>query len=155
MADGANPSDCAILTRINAQQAACCSALRVVRLGYRVRRDSGWAASSSVADLEAAGQLALAETMREHDDETTRRLGKVTVSTIHAAKGLEFKHVFVIGCSEGLLPYGYAQDDDALEEERRLMYVAITRAEDTLHMSYARSKDGMGERQRSLSRFLS
>ena len=155
VADGANPSDCAILTRINAQQAACCSALRAVRLGYRVRRDSGWAASSSVADLEAAGQLALAETMREHDDETTRRLGKVTVSTIHAAKGLEFKHVFVIGCSEGLLPYGYAQDDDALEEERRLMYVAITRAEDTLHMSYARSKDGMGERQRSLSRFLS
>ena len=155
VADGANPSDCAILTRINAQQAACCSALRAVRLGYRVRRDSGWAASSSVADLEAAGQLALAETMREHDDETTRRLGKVTVSTIHAAKGLEFKHVFVIGCSEGLLPYGYAQNDDALEEERRLMYVAITRAEDTLHMSYARSKDGMGERQRSLSRFLS
>ena len=79
----------------------------------------------------------------------------MTVSTIHAAKGLEFKHVFVIGCSEGLIPYGSSQDGDALEEERRLMYVAITRAEDTLHMSYARCKDGSGSQRRSLSRFLS
>ena len=84
-----------------------------------------------------------------------RKLGRVTVSTIHAAKGLEFKHVFVVGCSEGLLPYGSARNGDDLEEERRLMYVAITRAEDTLHMSYARSKDGMGSQQRVLSRFLS
>ncbi|MFR6390025.1 MAG: ATP-dependent helicase [Bifidobacterium angulatum] len=155
VANGANPSDCAILTRINAQQAACCSALRTERLGYRVRRDSGWASSSPVADLETAGKLALVETMREQDDAAVRKLGRVTVSTIHAAKGLEFKHVFVVGCSEGLLPYGSARNGDDLEEERRLMYVAITRAEDTLHMSYARSKDGMGSQQRVLSRFLS
>ncbi|NMM95680.1 DNA helicase II [Bifidobacterium sp. DSM 109960] len=155
VANGANPSDCAILTRINAQQAVCCSALRAERLGYRVRRDSGWTSSSPVADLEAAGQIALAETMREQDDAAVRKLGRVTVSTIHAAKGLEFKHVFVIGCSEGLLPYGSARQGEELEEERRLMYVAITRAEDTLHMSYARSKDGMGPQQRMLSRFLS
>ena len=78
----------------------------------------------------------------------------VTVSTIHAAKGLEFKHVFLIGCSEGLLPYGSPAPGDLLDEERRLMYVGITRAEDSLHLSYARGKDGAAAMQRSASRFL-
>lgn len=55
--------------------------------------------------------------MREQDDAAVRKLGRVTVSTIHAAKGLEFKHVFVVGCSEGLLPYGSARNGDDLEEE--------------------------------------
>ena len=152
---GEDPADCAILTRINAQQAICCSALRAQGLRYRVRSDS----SSPTADLDAAQNIALAEVLRQRSQAeasaTVRKLGRVTVSTIHAAKGLEFKHVFVIGCSEGLIPYGSPQDHDALEEERRLMYVAITRAESTLHMSYARSKDGVGSQRRSLSRFLS
>lgn len=78
----------------------------------------------------------------------------VTISTIHASKGLEFKHVFLIGCSEGLLPYGSPETGDALEEERRLMYVGITRAEDSLHLSYARTKDGYGVQRRRPSRFL-
>ena len=78
----------------------------------------------------------------------------VTISTIHASKGLEFKHVFLIGCSEGLLPYGSPETGDALEEERRLMYVGITRAEDSLHLSYARTKDGYGAQRRRPSRFL-
>ncbi|KAB7312963.1 ATP-dependent helicase, partial [Bifidobacterium longum] len=77
-----------------------------------------------------------------------------TISTIHASKGLEFKHVFLIGCSEGLLPYGSPETGDALEEERRLMYVGITRAEDSLHLSYARTKDGYGVQRRRPSRFL-
>ena len=82
-------------------------------------------------------------------------LSGVTISTIHASKGLEFKHVFLIGCSEGLIPYGLPQDDDVLEEERRLMYVAVTRAEDTLDVSYARTREGNeGERARRVSRFF-
>ena len=152
---GEDPADCAILTRINAQQAACCRALHAQGLRYRVRGD----VSASMADPDAVQNIALAAALRQHSqaqaDSAARKLGRVTVSTIHAAKGLEFKHVFVIGCSEGLIPYGSSQDGDALEEERRLMYVAITRAEDTLHMSYARCKDGSGSQRRSLSRFLS
>ena len=65
----------------------------------------------------------------------------VTVSTIHASKGLEFPYVFIVGCSEGLIPYGASIAGEALEEERRLLYVGVTRAEDGLHMSYARAKD--------------
>ena len=62
--------------------------------------------------------------------------------------------MFLIGCSEGLLPYGSPAPGDLLEEERRLMYVGITRAEDSLHLSYARGKDGAAAMQRSASRFL-
>lgn len=167
---GADPADCAILTRINAQQAVCCAALRHAGIGYRVKRDNGWASAPPVADMDMAARLAMVEALRERDesrgdggetdgDMQARRLaaklGRVTVSTVHASKGLEFKHVFVIGCSEGLMPYGSPQPGDGLEEERRLMYVAITRAEDTLHVSYARSKDGVGSQYRRLSRFLS
>jgi DNA helicase-2/ATP-dependent DNA helicase PcrA len=78
----------------------------------------------------------------------------VTISTIHAAKGLEFKHVFIVGCSEGLVPFGSPGPGDELEEERRLMYVGVTRAEDTLELSYGRRKDSMGGVMRSPSRFL-
>lgn len=169
MERGVNPSDCAILTRINAQQAVCCAALRHAGLRYRVKRDSG-AAVAPVADLDAAARLAMVETLRETGENGVggtggvdgadavawaAKLGQVTVSTVHASKGLEFKHVFLIGCSEGLMPYGSPAPGDELEEERRLMYVAITRAEDTLHLSYARSKDGVGGVGRRLSRFLS
>lgn len=153
VANGAKPSDCAILTRINAQQPVFGAALRAARLKYRVRKDSGWQ-SSALAD-DAASKRALLEAMgldatglAANDD-----LG-VTISTIHASKGLEFKHVFLIGCSEGLLPYGSPETGDALEEERRLMYVGITRAEDSLHLSYARTKDGYGVQRRRPSRFL-
>jgi DNA helicase-2/ATP-dependent DNA helicase PcrA len=61
----------------------------------------------------------------------------IVLSTIHLAKGLEFDHVFVAGCAEGLLPHGRSQSDaDALEEERRLMYVAMTRAKERLTLSF-------------------
>ncbi len=66
---------------------------------------------------------------------------KITLSTIHQAKGLEWKVVFVIGLSEGMFPHQRALEDDslhALEEERRLFYVAITRAEDQLYLTYPR-----------------
>ena len=100
-------------------------------------------------------------TFRRHADQTGhvggigRRRGSERRDHFHASKGLEFKHVFLIGCSEGLIPYGLPQDDDVLEEERRLMYVAVTRAEDTLDVSYARTREGNeGERARRVSRFF-
>jgi DNA helicase-2/ATP-dependent DNA helicase PcrA len=68
----------------------------------------------------------------------TREVGadRVTLMTVHNAKGLEFPHVFITGCEEGLFPHSSALDDPAeLEEERRLFYVAATRAMRTLHLS--------------------
>ena len=138
---------CAVLTRLNAQQQVVCAALRREGLRFRVRRDAGW--QRSALDDGQAGRQAMLETLGVSGDDAG-----VTVSTIHAAKGLEFKHVFLIGCSEGLLPYGSPAPGDLLEEERRLMYVGITRAEDSLHLSYARGKDGAAAMQRSASRFL-
>jgi len=60
---------------------------------------------------------------------------KVILSTIHAAKGLEFKHVFLMALSEGIFPGKRAESDQEVEEERRLCYVAITRAKNFLYLS--------------------
>ena len=77
----------------------------------------------------------------------------VTLSTLHAAKGLEWDNVFVAGVSEGLIPISLAQGEDAIEEEKRLLYVGMTRARDRLCVSYSRSRHG-GNGKRKASRFL-
>jgi DNA helicase II / ATP-dependent DNA helicase PcrA len=75
----------------------------------------------------------------------------VTLATLHAAKGLEWEHVHLVGLSEGLLPISYATDFEAVDEERRLAYVGVTRAGRTLSVSWSR---GRGRAQRAPSRFL-
>lgn len=78
----------------------------------------------------------------------------VTLASIHAAKGLEWRILFVVGCSDGLLPLQYADTPAQVEEERRLAYVAITRAADHLHLSWARARQPGGRQVRSVSPFL-
>ena len=73
--------------------------------------------------------------------------------TLHAAKGLEFENVFIAGVEEGLLPHersGAAEDEDELEEERRLFFVGITRAKTGLYISYARYRTVRGQFMRTI-----
>lgn len=80
----------------------------------------------------------------------------VTIATIHASKGLEYKCVFIAGADEGIIPISRSANDDAeMEEERRLMYVAITRAKERLYITRAMSRYMYGRREHMVqSRFL-
>lgn len=81
---------------------------------------------------------------------------KVTLMTVHSAKGLEFRNVFVVGLEENLFPSGMAGDSPrAMEEERRLFYVAITRAEEHCYLSFAKTRFRYGKMEFGTpSRFL-
>ncbi len=80
----------------------------------------------------------------------------VKLSTLHAAKGLEYGHVFLIGCEEGILPHTNSIDADQIEEERRLMYVGITRAQKSLNITWCKKRKRAGEMQAcEPSRFIS
>jgi DNA helicase II / ATP-dependent DNA helicase PcrA len=90
-------------------------------------------------------------------DADTRRddEGMATLMTLHNAKGLEYPVVFVIGCEEGVFPHSRALDEGGLEEERRLAYVAITRAEEKLTLTFARRRNVFGAQTYGLkSRFV-
>ena len=94
--------------------------------------------------LDDLGDISLEEYLRELDDwersghEPQREA--VTLATIHATKGLEWHSVFLIGCNQGIFPIGYAKTESDLAEERRLFYVAVTRAQNFLQISYSEQK---------------
>lgn len=91
------------------------------------------------------------EERQRSQHEPTRE--SITLSTIHAAKGLEYKLVFILGATEGYLPISYAKTEAQLNEEQRLFYVAVTRAKDQLHITWPK-RDTADDRQRTPSRYL-
>lgn len=109
--------------------------------------------------IEMAQWMALVARLDGRDEEADA----VRLSTLHAAKGLEWPHVFLVGVEEGYLPSSMgAEDDDAgqalhrIEEERRLMYVGVTRAQRSLQLSWCRQRNRGGARRvaREASRFI-
>lgn len=101
----------------------------------------------------------LYELFRQVENQTrprkTKKTEAVQLLSIHASKGLEWEAVFVIGMEEGTLPYQIALDEGELSEERRLCYVAITRAKRYLQLSYVRERKRFGQKQSMVpSRFL-
>ncbi|MCT1396527.1 ATP-dependent helicase [Microbacterium sp. p3-SID338] len=117
----------------------------------------GWEARRAI--LRLAEEAGPETTLRSFSDELMARakdqheptMRTVTLSTLHAAKGLEWPHVYLAGWAEGSLPISYATTFEAVDEERRLAYVGVTRAARTLELSWARTA-GRGER--APSRFL-
>lgn len=87
--------------------------------------------------------MTLMDMMERNEDDTEHNM--VSLMTLHASKGLEFPHVFLIGMEEELLPHKQNLEGPGLEEERRLAYVGITRAQRSLTMSYAQKRRKYGE----------
>ncbi|MDI6688709.1 MAG: ATP-dependent helicase [Desulfobacterales bacterium] len=109
-----------------------------------------YSASQKESIVHYLEEAALIKEDKEDEDENKRK--GVNLSTIHAAKGLEYKAVFVVGCEERLLPHWKSFDSDmGINEERRLMYVAMTRAEHFLFLTYVNYRKGQYNKK---SRFL-
>jgi len=103
-----------------------------------VEYDASDSAESSLPEFLQQIALVADADARTDDD------GLVTLMTLHNAKGLEYPIVFIIGCEEGVFPHSRALDEGGLEEERRLCYVGITRAERDLYLTYARNRNVFG-----------
>lgn len=113
-----------------------------------MQRNSNTAGGNTAGDL--ASQLALLS----HADRDEPG-NAVRMMTLHAAKGLEFRFVFIVGCEDGTLPHEGAIDEGRIDEERRLMYVGITRAKELLTLSWCAQTKRYGEVHRNQpSRFL-
>ncbi len=102
---------------------------------------------------EAVARLVLLDMLNQQDEDEDE--DRVQLMTLHASKGLEFPHVFLLGMEEDLLPHRNSIEMDTIEEERRLAYVGITRARETLTMTLAKQRRQFGEWQECMpSRFL-
>ncbi|MCM0678193.1 ATP-dependent DNA helicase UvrD2 [Micromonospora phytophila] len=120
-----------------------------------------YAATPEVVPISPAASVERPATLADFNDELARRATQqhvptvdgVTLASLHSAKGLEWDAVFLVGLSEGTLPTTYARTAEQVEEERRLLYVGITRAREWLWLSYASARSP-GGRARRPSRFL-
>ncbi len=123
----------------------------LVNVAVEYDGEVGAGASGESSLEEFLQQIALiADADTREDDE-----GLVTLMTLHNAKGLEYPIVFMIGCEEGVFPHSRALDEGGLEEERRLCYVGITRAERDLYLTSARTRTVFGTRNfGARSRFI-
>jgi DNA helicase-2/ATP-dependent DNA helicase PcrA len=144
-------SHTAVLARTNAQ-------LEVVGRVLTDRRIPVTMAGGDLAPASDLGPLGADATVEPTADELSQPEGQeadgVVLSTFHRAKGLQWPCVFVVGLSEGLVPIGSARSPGALAEERRLLYVAMTRAEDLLWCSWSRSGSTDAHRGRRPTRWL-
>lgn len=112
--------------------------------------------------MRLADEAPAGTTLRQFVDELFERqagqheptMSAVTLATLHSAKGLEWDSVHLIGVSDGLLPISYAKDAAGIDEERRLLYVGVTRARRALSLSWSQSSAPGRGGQRSPSRFL-
>ena len=118
-----------------------------------------WEALNSLVQIaDELGEEATIQTFANELEERQRSQHEptresITLSTIHAAKGLEYKAIFIIGAVEGYMPISYAKTELQISEEQRLFYVGVTRAKDLLFITWAH-KDGADDRQRTRSRYL-
>ncbi|MGN9812159.1 ATP-dependent DNA helicase UvrD2 [Micromonospora sp. BQ11] len=120
-----------------------------------------YAATPEVLPIGPAASVERAVTLADFNEELARRAAAqhvptvdgVTLASLHSAKGLEWDAVFLVGLSEGTLPTTYAKTVEQVEEERRLLYVGVTRAREWLWLSYAVARSP-GGRARRPSRFL-
>lgn len=109
---------------------------------------------TNAAEYETLEDFLADAALMSSADESTEK-DSVTLMTLHAAKGLEFPVVFIVGMEDGLFPSSRAEDEDNLEEERRLAYVGMTRAKEELILTYANSRFSFGNRNYGMpSRFL-
>ena len=167
------PPGGAVRTRPPAANRAVERILRSQLSWHPTREPQGQAARErwrNIAGLAAFAERAVEEapdvTLEEVVDELWRRAaagdatpddaGAVTLLTYHKAKGLEFDAVYLVACEEGLMPISHARTDEEFAEERRLLYVGITRARRHLWLSWAESRPGWGGKptRRRRSRFL-
>ncbi len=119
------------------------------------------AALVALADELAASrgaQFSLADFVNELQERSLAQhaptVQGVTLASLHAAKGLEWDAVFLVGLSEGLMPISFADTPEAVDEERRLLYVGITRAREHLFLSWSTARTPGGRANRKPSRFL-
>lgn len=117
----------------------------LVNLAKQMQQDSDMPVplSEFVAELEQRAEAQHAPSVQG-----------VTLASVHAAKGLEWPHVYLVGMSEGLMPISYASTPLAVAEERRLFYVAVTRAQDTLTVSWSQARQASAQSTRKPSRFI-
>jgi DNA helicase-2/ATP-dependent DNA helicase PcrA len=125
----------------------------------RERWESLQALAALADEIEQTrSEATLAELVTELDERAAAQhaptVEGVTLASLHAAKGLEWDAVFLTGLTEGLLPISFAEGLTAVEEERRLLYVGVTRAREHLALSWARSRTPGGRASRKPSRFL-